>query len=239
MVRRSFPSASQPLPPYDSLLAASRATLNTCPTQPSSSQAEVDHGNPRFRSDGSDFDFALDSPATFSKAHFLLLMGKKCGLLGDSIEGTRMTFTVRQADIRDLEQLVPLFDSYRQFYGRASDIRAARVFLLARFHNEESTVFIAHEGEKAIGFTQLYPSFSSISLARIFILNDLFVDEQSRRKGVASALMSAAVKFAIASGADRLSLSTAVTNDAAQGLYQSAGWKRDDEFLVYDFTIPT
>jgi len=150
-----------------------------------------------------------------------------------------MRHTVRQATIRDLDQLAPLFDHYRQFYGRVSDLRAAREFLLARFHNEESTVFIAHENERTIGFTQLYPSFSSISLARIFILNDLFVHEQARRKGVASALMFAAVQFAIASGADRLSLSTAITNDAAQALYHSAGWKRDDQFLVYDFDIKT
>ena len=150
-----------------------------------------------------------------------------------------MSHTVRQATIRDLDQLVPLFDDYRQFYGRTSDPCAAREFLEARFHNEESTVFIAHEDERAIGFTQLYPSFSSISLARIFILNDLFVNEQARRKGVASALMSAAMQFATASGADRLSLSTAITNDAAQALYHSAGWKRDDQFLVYDFDIQT
>ncbi|OAI45397.1 acetyltransferase [Nitrospira sp. SCGC AG-212-E16] len=150
-----------------------------------------------------------------------------------------MIHTLRQATIHDLEQLVPLFDSYRQFYGCASNLRAAREFLLARFHNDESTVFIAHEEERAIGFTQLYPSFSSISLARIFILNDLFVHEQARRKGVASALMSAAVQFAIAMGAARLSLSTAITNNAAQALYHSAGWKRDDQFLVYDLAIPT
>jgi GNAT superfamily N-acetyltransferase len=155
------------------------------------------------------------------------------------MKGKRMAHTVRQTTIRDLDQIVPLFDCYRQFYGRVSDLRAAREFLMARFHNAESTVFIAHEKERAIGFTQLYPSFSSISLARIFILNDLFVHEQARRKGVASALMSAAVQFATASGADRLALSTAITNNAAQALYHSAGWKRDDQFLVYDLAIPT
>lgn len=150
-----------------------------------------------------------------------------------------MAHTVRQATVCDLEQLVPLFDKYRQFYGRASDLHAAREFLLARFNNDESTVFIAHEGEMAVGFTQLYPSFSSLSLGRIFILNDLFVHEQARRKGVASMLMSAAVKFASMLRADRLSLSTAITNDGAQALYQSAGWKRDDQFLVYDLAIST
>jgi ribosomal protein S18 acetylase RimI-like enzyme len=150
-----------------------------------------------------------------------------------------MAHRVRQATILDLEQLAPLFDRYRQFYGRASDVAAAREFLLARFTNKESTLLIAHEDERPVGFTQLYPSFSSVSLARIFILNDLFVHEQARRKGVASALMSAAVKFASTLGAVRLSLSTAITNDAAQALYHSAGWKRDDQFFVYHLAIMT
>jgi ribosomal protein S18 acetylase RimI-like enzyme len=146
--------------------------------------------------------------------------------------------TVRQAVLSDLELLVPLFDRYRQFYGRASNLSAARGFLLARFNHGESILFIAQEGNTPIGFTQLYPSFSSVSLARVFVLNDLFVHEQARRKGVASKLMSAATDFANSLGAVRVSLSTATSNKTAQALYQSAGWKRDEQFFVYHFTIP-
>lgn len=149
------------------------------------------------------------------------------------------TITVRQAVLSDLEALVPLFDAYRRFYGRASDVRAARAFLLARFDHGESILFIAFEDGTPIGFTQLYPSFSSISLARIFILNDLYVHEDARRKGVASKLMSAAVEFARSLGAVRVSLSTATTNETAQALYQSAGWRRDEQFLVYHINLST
>jgi len=146
--------------------------------------------------------------------------------------------TVRQAVLSDLDALVPLFDGYRQFYGRASDFPAAREFLLARFNHGESALFIAHEGDTSVGFTQLYPSFSSVSLARVFVLNDLFVHAQARRKGVASKLMSAATDFAKSLGAVRVSLSTATSNETAQALYQSAGWKRDEQFFVYHFAIP-
>lgn len=149
------------------------------------------------------------------------------------------TITVRQAVLSDLEALAPLFDSYRQFYGRAGDLQAAREFLSARFNHGESVLFIAHEGNQPVGFTQLYPSFSSVSMARIFVLNDLFVYKHGRRKGVASKLMSAAVDYANALGAVRVSLSTATSNEAAQRLYQSAGWKRDEQFCVYHFTIPS
>jgi ribosomal protein S18 acetylase RimI-like enzyme len=143
--------------------------------------------------------------------------------------------TVRQAALSDVEALCLLFDSYRQFYGRNSDISAAREFLLARFNHGESVLFIAHEGATPVGFTQLYPSFSSVSLARVFVLNDLYVSEQARRKGIATKLMSAATDFAKSLGAVRISLSTATNNETAQALYQSAGWKRDEQFFVYHF----
>ncbi len=145
--------------------------------------------------------------------------------------------TVRQAVLADIEALIQLFDGYRQFYGRQSDVPAVREFLLARFNHGESILFIAHEGNIPVGFTQLYPSFSSVSLARVFVLNDLFVHEQARRKGVASKLLAAATEFSKSLGAVRISLSTATTNQHAQALYQSAGWKRDEQFYVYHFAI--
>ena len=147
------------------------------------------------------------------------------------------TITVRQATLSDMEALVPLFDAYRQFYGRVSDRDAVRDFLLALSNHGESVLFIAFDDNSPVGFTQLYPSFSSVSLARTFVLNDLFVSESARRKGVASQLMSAAVAFARTLGAVRVSLSTATTNETAQAVYQSTGWKRDEQFFVYHFAI--
>ncbi|WAK02471.1 GNAT family N-acetyltransferase [Methylobacter sp. YRD-M1] len=146
--------------------------------------------------------------------------------------------TIRQAVVSDIDALAPLFDSYRQFYGRESDIRAAREFLLARFNHGESVVFIAHDANVPVGFAQLYPSFSSVSLARTFVLNDLFVHESSRRKGAGSLLLAAAVEFGKSLAAARLSLSTAISNEAAQALYRSAGWRHDEQFFVYHYAIP-
>src|SRR3954466_9927654 len=100
------------------------------------------------------------------------------------------TISIRQATIADIEALSVLFDGYRQFYGRDSDVPAAKKFLIDRFGNGESVLFIAHDGAEPVGFTQLYPSFSSVSLGRIYVLNDLFVSERGRRKGVASGLLS-------------------------------------------------
>jgi GNAT superfamily N-acetyltransferase len=145
-------------------------------------------------------------------------------------------FSVRQAVLSDLEILVPLFDGYRQFYGRAPDLAAAESFLRARFDHGESVVFLAHAETAPVGFTQLYPSFSSVSLARTFILNDLFVVASHRRTGVASGLLHAAMEYARSLGAVRVTLNTDIQNSAAQATYEARGWKRDREYFVYHFS---
>lgn len=144
---------------------------------------------------------------------------------------------IRLANVADVAALAPLFDAYRVFYGKPSDIAVARGFLTDRFHNDQSVIFIAIRSDGiAVAFTQLYPSFSSVSAAPTFILNDLFVAPEARRSGVAVKLLDAAKTYAAAIGAIRLSLSTAIDNDAAQALYASQGWRRDTQF--YTFTLP-
>lgn len=141
---------------------------------------------------------------------------------------------VRQAAIADLDALVPLFDAYRQFYKRSSDPAAAREFLFQRFQHQQSVIFIADDDDgKAVGFTQLYPLFSSLTLARTFVLYDLFVTPSARRSGAARQLLRAAAAYGRAVGAGALELSTATDNVPAQRLYESEGWVRDTAFYVY------
>lgn len=141
--------------------------------------------------------------------------------------------SVRQAILADLDELAHLFDQYRQFQGQTSDIAAARDFLQARFNHGESVIFIAHEGDFPVGFAQLYPSFSSVSLARVFILNDLFVHAAGRRKGVASQLLDALETYASSLGAVRITLLVAKENLSAQALYAAKGWQPDEHFFMY------
>jgi GNAT superfamily N-acetyltransferase len=144
-----------------------------------------------------------------------------------------MELVIRQATVSDLDGLVPLFDSYRQFYRQASEPDRIRKFLLDRFEHNQSVIFVAVKDGTAVGFTQLYPGFSSGALARIFILNDLFVDPCARLIGTGSALLQAAAEYGRRVGALRLVLSTEVTNMPAQSLYERLGWKRNTEFYTY------
>ena len=146
--------------------------------------------------------------------------------------------TVRQASVADLDLLVPLFDAYRQFYRQSGDLDLARRFLYDRLQHNQSVIFVAlQEDGSAVGFTQLFPSFSSASAGRIFILNDLFVAPEARRHGVGAALLEAAASFGRAAGALRLTLSTEVSNEAAQALYEANGWRRQTDFYVYNLPL--
>jgi ribosomal protein S18 acetylase RimI-like enzyme len=144
---------------------------------------------------------------------------------------------IHQATSDDLDRLVPLFDGYRQFYRQPTDLLAARAFLLERFKHSESVIFIATRDNDAVGFTQLYPSFSSISLARIYVLSDLFVALHARKQGIGRQLLDAAADFGRFVGASQLTLETAKTNTAAQTLYEAHGWIRDNDFYVYQITL--
>ncbi len=148
-----------------------------------------------------------------------------------------MGFNIRRAAPADLNVLAPLFDQYRQFYGRASDIAAARAFLNERFERNESVTFLAHDGALTLGFAQLYPTFSSLSLARRLVLNDLFVSEQARRLGVGRALIAACAAYGRSVGATSLALSTAKTNARAQAPYRSTGWVLDQVFDQYNLPL--
>ena len=138
-----------------------------------------------------------------------------------------------QAGPAHLSQLVPLFDAYRQFYKRRSDMAGARKFLRNRLAREESVVFLALDGKEAVGFVQLYPSFDSVAMRNLWILYDLFVAPTARRRGVAKLLMERARRYAAETKAKRLILETAVDNVTAQKLYERLGWKRDTAFHRY------
>jgi ribosomal protein S18 acetylase RimI-like enzyme len=149
-----------------------------------------------------------------------------------------MSFQIRQGTIHDLDTLASLFDGYRQFYGQPADLARARGFLAERLDREESLILLALGGQdKGLGFTQLYPLFSSVRTVRIYLLNDLFVAASARRQGVAAALLKAAAQEARSLGASSLSLSTALDNAPAQALYESLGWRRDKEFCEYGLKL--
>lgn len=151
------------------------------------------------------------------------------------------SINIIQAEGIDTGRVAPLFDLYRQFYEQAGDPDAARVFIGERLGNDESVIFLALncEGgaEEPAGFVQLYPIFSSVSMIRVWLLNDLFVHPDHRRHGVGRQLMDRAIAHARETGYERLELATAMDNHEARQLYESIGFVREAGFEHYSLLV--
>ena len=141
---------------------------------------------------------------------------------------------IRLAQISDLEEVSELFDLYRQFYEKTSDLNASRIFIKERMEREESVIFVAEKNGRLLGFTQLYPLFSSTVMKKQWVLNDLYVRMEDRKSGAGEKLMKAAMDFGVKDSRG-LSLQTAVTNATAQRLYEKLGWKKNETFLTYTY----
>ena len=154
---------------------------------------------------------------------------------------TNESLRVVKANARYLRLAVPIFDAYREFYKKKSNLKAARGFLKRRLKNRESVLFLAFlDGGgriKPVGLVHLYPTFSSLTLRRQWILSDLFVIPESRGRGVGEALMNRARQLAEETDADALLLETATDNLTAQKLYERLGYRRDQEFYRYALKV--
>jgi ribosomal protein S18 acetylase RimI-like enzyme len=143
---------------------------------------------------------------------------------------------ITKVNATDIPELHVLVEKYRAFYKQPENEKTLG-YLEQRIANEEAIAFIARDNGEAVGFTLLYPTFSTVSLSNIWLLNDLYVDESARGKGIASELMDVAESAAKSSGATRVFLRTANDNLPAQALYEGRNWVRDEVFRRYDLVF--
>jgi GNAT superfamily N-acetyltransferase len=145
-----------------------------------------------------------------------------------------MTIHAQRADASHLDPVARLFDAYRGFYGQPSNLQQSRDFIAERIALDESAIFLALADDgQALGFVQLYPTFSSIDAHRTWLLSDLFTAPAARGRGVGTLLMNTARAFALSTGAKGLVLETATDNFGAQRLYESSGYVRDTGYYTY------
>lgn len=145
---------------------------------------------------------------------------------------------ITQVTTAELEAVAPLFDNYRVFYGQVSDLELAQSFLAERLAKKESVILLAKNDEgQPVGFTQLYPSFSSVSAARTWVLNDLYVVDELRGQGIGRQLLNAAREYAISTKAKGISLQTARDNINAQKLYESVGYVKNTDYFSYFLSL--
>jgi len=143
---------------------------------------------------------------------------------------------IREAKSSDINQLSKLFNSYRMFYGKESNIDISKEFLDSRIINKDSIIYVCEVGNNIIGFVQLYPLFSSTRVSKYWLLNDLFVDDKERGNGYSKLLIERAKKLVIESKACGMMLETEKSNNIGNKLYPITGFKMNELSNFYEWT---
>ncbi|MCG7532577.1 GNAT family N-acetyltransferase [Psychrobium sp. MM17-31] len=146
--------------------------------------------------------------------------------------------TLVLAELRHIDAVVPVMEEYRAFCGFESKGSETEQFLEQIIANQQSKLFLAidEQTQQVMGFVNLYPSYSTLALKPIWILNDLAVSSHFRGRGLAKELIYGALEFAKSSGAIRVELKTEVTNARAQALYRSLDFNIDSDNVYYRVT---
>ena len=144
---------------------------------------------------------------------------------------------IKIAQPDDFEKIGEVFNLYRQFYEKESNIEACKNYIHERLINNEAQIFYIENEKECMGITQLYMTFDSLELSKKIILYDLYVRSEYRNKGIGRMLMNAAKSFAEKKGVTSIELSTSINNKNAQSLYESLEYQRDTEFYDYYLTI--
>ena len=142
---------------------------------------------------------------------------------------------IRDAKTTDIIELTKLFNSYRMFYGKKSDLKAAEEFLMCRIEKKDSKIFVCVINDIIVGFVQLYPLFSSTRVSKYWLLNDLFIDERQRGKGYSKLLIKEAKKLVLQSKACGMMLETEKSNKIGNKLYTSTGFKKNELCNFYEW----
>lgn len=143
-----------------------------------------------------------------------------------------MEYAIQRADIEHVPDLIPLFDAYRMFYRQRSDFLGAQKFLKDRLSKNESVIYLAYADENAIGFVQLFPVFSSVSMEPMYILNDLYVEENYRGQGIGRLLIDQAKALCREKKFKGLALQTEADNPA-QKMYEYLEFKLDPDLHYF------
>jgi GNAT superfamily N-acetyltransferase len=145
--------------------------------------------------------------------------------------------TIRQATIQDLSKLVPIFDDYREYFGQQKDPAAVDQFLFEKFEHLESVIFIAQLEDEVVGFAQLYPVYSSLTLQRVWLLNDFFIAEEFRGNGIGTKLFAKVKEFTLLTKSKGIELSVEHSNKKAWVFWEKQGFKMDKEFRYYFYKL--
>jgi GNAT superfamily N-acetyltransferase len=148
--------------------------------------------------------------------------------------------SIERVDTADLDELLVLMRAYCDFYEVAppdADLLTIANSLIGDPVNEGVQLIARDSDGRAVGFATVYWTWSTTSGCRIGIMNDLFVAEDARGRGIADRLIQACRAECSQRGARQLTWQTAPDNLRAQAVYDRVGGTRE-QWVDYWLAVP-
>lgn len=144
---------------------------------------------------------------------------------------------IRPARPEEVEDLLPLMRAYCDFYESSPpDEGLIEMMRTLIADPSQGALFIARDGDKAVGFAAVDWKWSSLNGARIGYLEDLFVDPEARGNGIADALVEICAERCRKLGMPAMGWLTAPDNHRAQKVYDRTG-ADSDTFIEYELEL--
>jgi ribosomal protein S18 acetylase RimI-like enzyme len=142
-----------------------------------------------------------------------------------------MTTEIRQATIRHIDDLLPLVSAYHDFEGVAQDAGIRRkVISTLLMAPELGPVWLIYESGSLAGYIAVCLGYSIEFGGRDAFVDEFFLLEHFRGKGIGSAVLDMVIKRLKADDVKALHLEVRQSNKRAQAMYAAAGFVRRDQY---------
>ena len=150
----------------------------------------------------------------------------------------KTNFEIRQAEEENVPEILELIKALAEFENLSGEVVATEELLKITLFgiNSPAEVQIAFDKNKTLGFALYFRSFSTFLGRPGIYLEDLYVRENARGKGVGEALLRRLAQRTREIGGGRLEWAVLNWNEPAIGFYQKMGAAPLDEWTTYRVT---
>ncbi len=144
---------------------------------------------------------------------------------------------IRRATRKDSTAFLDLLVGLAKFeHLDPPDAASKRRIIRDVFEKKRANLFLAVTGKRPVAYALYFYTYSSFLARPTLYLEDIFVQDEFRGKGIGLALFLTCVKEAVKQGCGRMEWSVLTWNDNAMEFYEKLGATRLNDWCVYRLT---
>ncbi len=147
------------------------------------------------------------------------------------------SISIRTANEKDIDTIFNFICELALYEKLRDDVTATPEILMdSLFVKRQAEVIIAEENGRALGFALYFHNFSTFKGRACLYLEDIFVKEEQRGRGIGKMLFKRLAQIAIERGCERFDWAVLDWNKPSIEFYKSLGALPMDDWTVFRLT---